>query len=91
MRTADLGRFATSALFMTVLVGACGSSGGSSSSGSSASTGSGGAAPAAARDLDRRRHNHHERLRDGGRNQTRDRAVRGPGRDRRVHAADLVR
>jgi hypothetical protein len=47
MRTADLGRCATAAVFMTMLVGACGSSGGSSSS-SSASTASGGATPAAA-------------------------------------------
>ncbi|HTT29027.1 MAG TPA: hypothetical protein VMG37_11495 [Solirubrobacteraceae bacterium] len=48
MRTADLGRCATAAVFMTILLGACGSSGGSSNNSSSASTGSGGATPAAA-------------------------------------------
>lgn len=48
MRTADLGRFAMPAAFMTLLLGACGSSGGSSSNGGTTSTASVAAAPAAA-------------------------------------------
>lgn len=48
MRTVHLGRLATLAVFTTLLLGACGSSGGSSGGSSSASSASGGATPAAA-------------------------------------------
>jgi ABC-type Fe3+-hydroxamate transport system substrate-binding protein len=48
MRTVHLGRLGTFAVFTTLLLGACGSSGGSSGASSSASSASGGATPAAA-------------------------------------------
>ncbi len=48
MRTVHLGRLATLAVFTTLLLGACGSSGGSSGGSSSASSASGGATPASA-------------------------------------------
>jgi hypothetical protein len=48
MRTVHLGRLAMLAVFTTLLLGACGSSGGSSGGSSSASSASGGATPVAA-------------------------------------------